>query len=133
VSAVWRAARAAVRRRRLQTFIIGVVVFFSTAMIVVALGLVAAASGPFDQAFAARSGAHLVAEYDSSLVSAAALTKVGRQTGVAAVAGPFGEVTLTVPPGAGPPGELTVVGRADPAGPVDRLNLWSGRWPTGPH
>jgi putative ABC transport system permease protein len=133
VSAVWRAARAAVQRRRLQTFIIGVVVFFSTAMIVVALGLVAAASGPFDQAYAQRSGAHLVAEYDSSLVSAATLAKVGQQAGVAAVAGPFGEVTLTVPPGAGPPGELTVVGRADPGGPVDRLNLWSGRWPTGPN
>src|SRR5207237_3985746 len=35
VSAVWRAAKAAVQRRRLQTFIISVVVFFSTAMIVV--------------------------------------------------------------------------------------------------
>lgn len=133
MSAVWRAARAAVRRRRLQTFIIGLVVFFSTAMIVVALGLVAAASGPFDQAYAARSGAHLVAAYDNRLVSATALAKVGQRSGVAAVAGPFAEVSLAVPPGAGPPGELTVVGRPGPGGTVDQLNLWTGRWPSGPH
>jgi putative ABC transport system permease protein len=27
---------------------------------------------------------------------------------------------------------LTVAGRADPGGPVDRLDLWLGHWPTGP-
>src|SRR4029079_18374657 len=38
VSAVWPVARAAVRRRRVQTVVIGVVVLLSTTMIVVALG-----------------------------------------------------------------------------------------------
>jgi putative ABC transport system permease protein len=132
MSAVWRTARAAVRRRRLQTAIIGVVVLFSTAMIVVALGLVSAASGPFDQAFAQRHGAHLVATYDNAAASEAAVAATARRDGVAAAAGPFGERTLSIPPGAGPEPSLLVVGRADPGGSVDRLNVWAGRWASGP-
>ena len=31
-----------------------------------------------------------------------------------------------------PPGPLTVVGRSSPSGAVDRIDLWSGHWPTGP-
>ena len=58
MSAVWRVARAAVRRRRLQTVVIGVVVALSTTMIVVALGLLAASTGPFDRAYSRQSGAH---------------------------------------------------------------------------
>ena len=69
VSAVWRVARAAVRRRRLQTVVIGVVVLLSTTMIVVALGLLAASAGPFDQAYARQSGAHLVASFDRAKVT----------------------------------------------------------------
>ena len=57
MSAVWPVSRAAVRRRRIQTLVIGVVVMLSTTMIVVALGLLAASSGPFDQAYEKQSGA----------------------------------------------------------------------------
>jgi len=46
--AVWLAARAAVRRRRLQTVTIGIVILLSTATIVVALGLLDASSAPFE-------------------------------------------------------------------------------------
>ncbi|MFE9692238.1 FtsX-like permease family protein [Micromonospora sp. NPDC005806] len=131
MSAVWRTARAAVRRRKLQTFVIGLVVLLSTATIVVALVLLDASSAPFDRAFAAQRGAHAVAVFDPAKVSDAELA--GRRTGVAAAAGPFGQVTLDLGEGGGPGprGPLTVVGRADPGGPVDRLNLWQGRWPTG--
>ena len=87
MSAVWTVSRAAVRRRRLQTVVIGVVVALSTTMIVVALGLLAASSGPFDQAYAKQSGAHLVASYDRSKVSEAQLTNAAQSA--AAVAGPF--------------------------------------------
>ncbi len=131
MSAVWRAARAAVRRRRLQTGVIGVVVGLSTVMIVVALGLLTAASGPFDQAYARQSGAHLAAAFDRATVSDAQLTAAARRPGVVATAGPFGQATVdvTIEPGR-PPLPLTVVGRADPGGDVDRLNVWQGRWPT---
>jgi putative ABC transport system permease protein len=133
VSAVWRAARAAVRRRRLQTIVVGVVVLLSTTMIVVALGLLAASSAPFDQAYARQRGAHLVVAYDRTKVTDAQLVQAQRPE-VDAVAGPFGQATVaaTLPQTArirmGPPLSLTVVGRADPGGPVDRLNLWRGRW-----
>ncbi|WP_433613914.1 FtsX-like permease family protein [Dactylosporangium sp. CA-139114] len=126
MSAVWRAARAAVRRRRLQTFVIGLVVLCSTATIVVALGLLDASTGPFDRAFAQQRGAHVIATYDTPNPATGA-------PGVEAVAGPFPEVVLDVPADGGPiwaNGPLTVVGRADPAGPVDRVDVWVGRWAT---
>jgi putative ABC transport system permease protein len=129
VSAVWPVSRAAVRRRRVQTVVIGVVVLLSTTMIVVALGLLAASSGPFDQAYAKQSGAQLVASYDRSKVSDAQLTEAARSA--AAVAGPFGQATLDVNTG-GPATSLVVVGRADPGGTVDRLNVWKGRWADKP-
>ncbi|WP_112242921.1 ABC transporter permease [Kribbella monticola] len=129
MSAVWPVSRAAVRRRRMQTLIIGVVVMLSTSMIVVALGLLAASSGPFDQAYARQSGAHLVASYDRTKVSDAQLTESARTA--AAVAGPFGQATLDMDTG-GPETSLVVVGRADAGGTVDRLNVWKGRWATKP-
>jgi len=131
VSAVWPVSRAAVRRRRLQTVVIGVVVALSTTMIVVALGLLAASSGPFDQAYARQSGAHLVASYDQSKVSDSQLTDAAKQSQVEAVAGPFGLATLDLNMG-GRPLPLVVVGRADAGGAVDRLNVWDGRWPDKP-
>jgi putative ABC transport system permease protein len=129
VSAVWRAARAAVRRRRLQTIVLGVVVGLSTTMIVVALGLMAASSGPFDQAYARQRGAHLVAAFDRTKVTDAQLAAAAQGPGIEAVAGPFGQSTVDVGHSSRP---VTVVGRADPGGPVDRLNVWQGRWATAP-
>jgi len=73
MSAVWRASRAAVKRRRLQTYVIGLVVLFSTATVVLGLTLLVAADGPFDQAFDQQHGAHAVAAFDPARVSAAEL------------------------------------------------------------
>ncbi|MFF0366590.1 FtsX-like permease family protein [Micromonospora sp. NPDC005087] len=134
MSAVWRASRAAVRRRRLQTFVIGLVVLLSTASIVVALALLDASSAPFDRAFAERRGAHVVATYDAAAVTHAQLAE--HRPDVTAVAGPFRQATVdtsrdgNVPRLQGRP--LTVVGRADPGGPVDTVDVWHGRWATGP-
>ncbi|MDG4820343.1 FtsX-like permease family protein [Asanoa sp. WMMD1127] len=128
MSAVWRAARAAVRRRRVQTFVIGLVVLLSTTTIVVALALLSATSAPFDKAFARQAGPHAIAVFSP------AVTVPAGGPGVAASAGPFGLATVqadrSVEPG--PRGPMTVVGRSDPAGPVDKLDLWEGRWPAAP-
>ncbi|MFI1990423.1 FtsX-like permease family protein [Actinoplanes sp. NPDC020271] len=133
MTAVWRAARAAVRRRKLQTFLIGLVVLLCSGTTVVSLALVDASSAPFDRAFAARHGAHAIAAFDAGVVGEPALTSA--LTGVTATAGPFGQ-TVVVPEndsglvrGRSP---LTVVGRADPGGAVDQLDLWEGRWPAAP-
>ncbi|WP_329112597.1 ABC transporter permease [Streptomyces sp. NBC_01353] len=134
MSAVWRASRAAVRRRRLQTFVIGLVVLFSTATIVVALGLLEAASGPFDKGFAQQHGAHAVAAYDSAKVSDARLREASEADGVEAAAGPYPLAVLQVPEGNQPRyvGPFNVVGRSGPGGDVDRVDLWKGRWATAP-
>ncbi|GAA1300056.1 ABC transporter permease [Saccharothrix xinjiangensis] len=134
MTAVWRVARGAVRRRRLQTVVIGVVVGVSTATIVLALGLLAAASAPFDRAHAQQGGAHLVAAFDRTAVSAEQLTAAAGRAGVEAVAGPFDQVALDVSAnrGAMVAPTLNAVGRADPGGPVDRVNVWRGRWVAGP-
>ncbi|MBC2906646.1 FtsX-like permease family protein [Streptomyces cupreus] len=133
--AVWRTARAAVRRRRLQTVVIALVTLTSTAALVVALGLVDAASAPFDKAFGKQRGPHVVAAFDTGAVSDAELRRAARQPGVEAVAGPFAQASVELPQDSmnfGLGGEITVVGRAEPDAPVDRLEVWSGRWVTGP-
>ncbi|MDH6132758.1 putative ABC transport system permease protein [Kitasatospora sp. MAA4] len=141
MSAVWQVSRAAVRRRKLQTFVIGLVVLTSTVALVVALGLLDAASTPFGSTFDKQRGAQLTATFDPASVSDAQLADAAHRPGVAAVAGPFAEAVLTALPrtaapvagvDALPPEPITVVGRADPAGPVDRVDLWAGRWVRGP-
>ncbi|MGN9910586.1 ABC transporter permease [Phytohabitans sp. LJ34] len=137
MSAVWLAARAAVRRRRLQTAVVGIVVLVSTTMIVVALGLLAVSSAPFDQAYARQLGAHLAATYDRTKATDAQLTSGAGWSGVTAAAGPFGQATVETnsdpSDGRRRPGmPLTIVGRGDPDGSVDRLNVWRGRWASAP-
>jgi len=149
VSAVWLAARGAVRRRRLQTAAIGLVVFMSAVTIVVALSMLTASANPFGRAFAAQDGAHLVVAFHPSRVPDARLEQTTRLPGVTAAAGPFAEATVNVtgvtsatgtpslrpgqaPPSPVPAGPLTVAGRASAGGPVDDLDLWLGHWATGP-
>ncbi|MCF2131819.1 ABC transporter permease [Strepomyces sp. STD 3.1] len=134
MTAVWRAARAAVARRRLQTVVVGVVVLMSTTSIVVALALLDSASAPFDKAFAEQRGPHAVATYNAAKVSDEQLADAARQPGVEEVAGPFSQAVLDIPEGIAPgtDGPQSVVGRAEPGGPLDRVDLWKGRWATAP-
>ncbi len=134
MSAVWSASRAAVKRRRVQTFVIGLVVLCSSVTVLLALSLMSAASGPFERAFAQQRGAHAVVAFDAAKVAHDRLGATARRPGVEAAAGPFAQAVVTVTEDwlwMGP-GALTVVGRADPAGPVDRLHLLAGRWATAP-
>jgi putative ABC transport system permease protein len=133
MKATWRVAVAAAGRRKLQTLIIGVVVLVSTATVVLATGILATVDKPFDQAFSRVRGAHLTVSYDAAKVTADQLSATAHRAGVSAAAGPFATVVLDdVHIGILPPGPITVAGRADQNGPVDRLVLTSGRWLTGP-
>lgn len=135
MSAVWTAARAAVRRRRLQTVVIWLVTLVSTGVIVVALGLMEAASGPFDKVFGQQRGPHVVASFDREKVSDTQLAAVARESGAEAFAGPYERAVVTLADDAqnfGLGDEIGVVGRRGPGGPVDRVDLWAGRWATGP-
>ncbi|MGW0187577.1 FtsX-like permease family protein [Streptomyces sp. NPDC003362] len=134
MSAVWRAARAAVKRRRLQTIVIGLVVLCSTTTVLLGLGLLTAASAPFDRAFDQQRGAHAVAAFDPAKASRAQLAQTARRPGVEAAAGPFGQAVLDMPEDWlwMSAGSVSVVGRAQPDGPVDRIRLLEGRWATAP-
>jgi putative ABC transport system permease protein len=137
VRAVATVVRAAVLRRRLQSFVVGLVLLLSTGTAVLAVGLLVVSDAPFDRAFTRQSGAHVTATFDGR-VAAGDLTATADRAGVAAAAGPFDTVDVRMyPSGERPPPEglgmtSEVVGRADPGGPVDRLTLDSGTWLTGP-
>src|SRR6185437_6606201 len=96
VSAVWLAARGAVRRRRTQTAAVGLVVFLSAVTIVVALSMLTASANPFGRAFAAQNGAHLAVAFNPARVTDARLAQTTRLPGVTAAAGPFAEATVNV-------------------------------------
>jgi putative ABC transport system permease protein len=132
VRAVGRAGWAAVRRRRLQSMVVGVVVLLSSGTAVLALGLLVASSGPFDRAFARQDGAHATAGFDAAEVTAAALAATASRAGVTAAAGPFETVNAPLLSGSMPLPPGPVVGRQDPAAGVDELQLTGGRWLTGP-
>ncbi|GAA1992780.1 hypothetical protein GCM10009838_65850 [Catenulispora subtropica] len=133
---MWRASRAIVKHRKVQTVVIGMVVAVSAFSAVLGLGLLQAANGPFEQAFGQQHGPHAVAAFDAAKASAAQLSATAHAAGVTGAAGPFqaASVSLVMGPDGGGRGEhMTVVGRAQPAsGDVDRVNLWKGRWATAP-
>jgi putative ABC transport system permease protein len=134
---VARTAAGGLARKRVQTIVTGLVLLVSTGACVLALALVADSSTPFDRAFVAQRGAHVIAVVDPARATAAELAATKRLAEVTAAAGPFAEVTVN-PRQAGPNGaqvpwgQMTVAGRASPGGPVDDLTLQSGHWADGP-
>jgi putative ABC transport system permease protein len=130
--AVVRAGWAAVRRRRLQSLVIGAVVLLSSGTALLALGLLVASSAPFDRAFTNQQGAHATAGFDAAKVRGADLAATADRPGVTAAAGPFDAVRAQLVSDSAPLPTGLIVGRADAASTVDRLDLTDGRWLTGP-
>jgi putative ABC transport system permease protein len=131
MKAVITAVRAAVTRRRLQTFIIGSVVLLSTATGVLAVGLLLASHAPFETAFAQAQGAHVTAVF-TGRTPAADLTRTATAPGVDAAAGPFATATAGAHAGTMLLPQANLVARTEQNGPVDRLSLDSGSWLSGP-
>ncbi|WP_457659310.1 ABC transporter permease [Streptomyces galilaeus] len=139
-SPLGRVVRAGVARRRVQTAVMVLTTLMAVTASVLAVGLLVAARAPFDRAFAAQHGAHLTGQFDGTKVTAERLARTADAAGVEAVAGPFRTVPVrartasdsaVLPAGVDLP-PFTVVGRADPGGPVDRVRTVEGRWVTGP-
>ncbi|MBE8471870.1 ABC transporter permease [Streptomyces justiciae] len=131
MSALSRVVRSGVGRRRVQTVVIALATMMAVASAVVAGSLMVASNAPFDHAFAAQNGAHLVAQFDPAKASTAQLKATGRLDGVTGSAGPYPVTTIRpVDEGGGHLPPVTLVGRSEPNTDVDRLNLKSGRWPT---
>ncbi|RQX14981.1 ABC transporter permease [Micromonospora ureilytica] len=134
MSGLGRVIRSGVRRRRVQTTVIGLVAAAAVTASVLGAGLLVASRAPFDDAFAAQRGAHLTVQVDPNVATPAQLAASATVSGVAAAAGPYplrvvalvGQEGMRMPP-------LTVVARAEPGGAVDRVELAGGRWATGPN
>ncbi|MEU9338778.1 FtsX-like permease family protein [Streptomyces sp. NPDC048290] len=153
MTALGKVVRAGVGRRRVQTVVMVLTTLVAVAASVVAVGVLAASRAPFAQAMDELRGAHLAARFevdaDDGGAGGAGDDGIGasaRAAGVDAAAGPFRVVDAqprTVSASSSPSGgpgvpagvtlpSMTVVGRADAEGPVDRLSLVAGEWADGP-
>jgi putative ABC transport system permease protein len=138
MTALGTVVRAGVGRRRVQTVVLVLTTMVAVAASVLGAGLLVASNAPFDTGFAGQQGSQLTALFDSTKATTAQLEQSSKAAGVTASAGPF--LTLSaIPTVRDSPGThgfqlppITVVGRADPGGPVDRVTLTSGHWPTKP-
>lgn len=139
MSGLGKVVWSGVRRRKVQTLVTGLAAMMAVTSSVLGGSLLVASNGPFDQAFARQHGAHLTAQFDAGRTTAAQLSASAHAVGVTAASGPFQTATvnpyggsgLDVPAGMSLP-PMTVVGRADPGGPVDDVTLLHGRWVSGP-
>jgi len=127
MSAALRKTIADLRRRKLQSAVIFLVVTLSVFAGTLALSLLVEANGPFDRAFQQANGAHLTVTFDSRQVSAAQLRSTANLPPVTSASGPYRSLGVPVSVG---PGEqvLQIQGRERPDTTVDRLALEEGRW-----
>src|SRR2546422_915214 len=134
-------AFADVRRHRLQTLVVFVIA--ALAITVGAMGgtLLVQTSSPYDHAFADLAGPHLVAVFDARKVTSNQVAATAGLAGVTATGGPWvaaevpfekGGTHLTATASFSQKATLTVLGRDDPGGSLDRLEVVSGRWVRGP-
>jgi putative ABC transport system permease protein len=138
MSALGKVVRAGVGRRRVQTVVMTLTTMLAVTASVLGAGLLVASHAPFDQAFTAQRGAHLTAQFDQDRASADQVRATAHVAGVTATAGPFPLLSLRPRVGVNtegmPEGDqlppMTIVGRADPNGPVDHLQITEGRWAT---
>ena len=125
-----------VRRRRLQSAVIVVMVVLASGTITLGLNLLLESRRPYDRAFEAQNGAHLKVFYDAGRVTPGQLTSTAAALGAASSAGPWPNIYLTVLHRESSLGQsrhlLDLVGRDAPQGPVESLRMTSGRWVQAP-
>jgi putative ABC transport system permease protein len=127
-----RTATGGLLRHKVQAIVLGMVLLVSTASATLGLALLAASDAPFQHAFAAQDGAHLTVTVDPAHADVAQLASTRTLHGVTAMAGPFAETTVPTQWQGQGFGQLVLVGRASPGGPVDDAVLTAGHWVTGP-
>jgi len=128
VSAVLRKMLADLRRRKVQTAVIAMVVFLSSLSATLALTLLVESDAPFDHAFQQAQGAHLTMTFAATAVTEAELRATGQAAGVSAFAGPWPVIPWSIQRPDGQAFTVPLAGRGDPGGVVDRLTLVGGRW-----
>jgi putative ABC transport system permease protein len=129
---VVRTASGGILRHRVQAIVIVAVLLIATASATLGLALLNANNSPFTRAFAAQHGADATVTANPVRASATQLAATAHVAGVTAIAGPFDETALPLEYQGQPWGQTTLVGRADPGGPVDDVVLNAGHWADGP-
>ena len=127
-----RTAAGGMRRHKVQTIVITVVLLVATASATLGLALLAAANGPFTHAFGAQRGADVTVTVNTARATNAQLAATDQVSGVTALAGPFAQATVLANLQGQPWGQLKLAGRPAPGGPVDDLVLNAGHWVDGP-
>jgi putative ABC transport system permease protein len=127
-----RTATGGVRRHKVQSLVIAGVLLTATASATLGLTLLATSNAPFQHAFAAQRGADVTLTVNPAKASAAQLDATRSLPGITASSGPFPETTVQADQDGQPWGQLSLVGRPSPGGPVDQVDLKAGHWATGP-
>ena len=128
MSAVLRKTLADIRRRKVQTAVVALVVFLSSLTATLALTLLVETDAPFDRAFNQVQGAHLFVTFDARKVSAAQLRATGSLPAISAAGGPWQVSPASISMAGGRTRVIPVAGRDQAGGPVDRLSLGGGRF-----
>jgi len=122
---------ADLRRRRLQSTVLAIVLFLGAGAATLALSILVETNEPFDHAFAAANGAHLVVDYEAG-VTDAQLATTAAASGVTASAGPWPVAGFALRGKEGVFGGLLASGRPTPTDSIDRVTMLAGRWWTAP-
>src|SRR5260370_4229701 len=124
--AVVRKALADLRRRRLQAAVIFLTVFLSMAAGTIAVTLMSQTRDPYQAAFDKQRGAHLQIAY-SATTDLQLLAKTPETIGAASFGGPYPVTNIQFKFG-DRKFFVDAIGRDNPGGPVEGLNVTSGRW-----
>ena len=121
-------AYASIRRHKVRSLSILFMSFLGAATTVLSASLLWDTHRPWDRAFEAAAGPHLVLEFDSTLVSRSDIQATASLPNVAALGEVHESVVLLAQSGE-EKGPLQVVGRGGPGGDVGKLSFVEGRWP----
>jgi putative ABC transport system permease protein len=130
--AVWTKILADLKRRRLQTAVIAVLVALASGTWTASLTLLAESGRPYAQAAAGQKASHLKATFDSRLVKAEQLPATASLIGATAAGGPWPIAEGVRFERGTDKYSLDVIGRADPTGNVQVLRIVDGRWAQAP-
>ena len=120
-------ALADLRRRRVQAGVIFLTVFLSMAAGTMAVTLMSQTRDPYQAAFDKQRGAHLQVGFNAT-TDPKLLAKTPADIGASASGGPYPVSNIEFKFG-DRKFNVDAVGRDNPGGPVEMLNITSGRWP----
>src|SRR5229473_2539092 len=115
------------RRRRLQAAVIFLTVFLSMAAGTMAVTLMSQTRDPYQAAFDKQRGAHLQVSFDAT-ADPQVLAKTPATIGASAFGGPYPVTNIEFKFGESK-FYIDAIGRDNPGGSVEVLNVTSGRWP----